>query len=390
MKRLLLILSIAMLCGFLSAQTMHRYNTNFTINQKNFVDTISIEFENDQIYIPVRISGKTYRFNLDTGASQGLIYYGSKVPVLQELGNVVSHDANNIADTIKVVRIEKFQMGKLSIDGYVASVVKHRRGRENFDGIIGFDLFNKGIAGKIDVKNKQLILSDIEGFFKEEKGEVLKYNLKWFVPYINISPFMRHMDKVLFDTGARQLYQMNKESFLKHQYKSKQVNAQVEGKAIGNFTMGTNGVERQDEVYFLNLDRLKWNDFAFQNVRTITTQGASRIGGQLLNYGSVVINPSRKQLIFQSYNGKDSVNVSNKQFGVAFIEKEDQPVIGLIWQKSDAYKAGMRQGDVVLKINHETINNFEKFRKFKFEEGKKYKFILKDTRGFNKEIIITR
>lgn len=201
---------------------------------------------------------------------------------------------------------------------------------------------------------------------------------------------MRHMDKVLFDTGARQLYQMNKESFLKHQYKSKQVNAQVEGKAIGNFTMGTNGVERQDEVYFLNLDRLKWNDFAFQNVRTITTQGASRIGGQLLNYGSVVINPSRKQLIFQSYNGKDSVNVSNKQFGVAFIEKEDQPVIGLIWQKSDAYKAGMRQGDVVLKINHETINNFEKFRKFKFEEGKKYKFILKDTRGFNKEIIITR
>lgn len=390
MKKINAILISALLSLPVPAQIMHRYNTNFTINLKNFADTIPIEFDNDQIYIPVLIKGKTCRFNLDTGSSQGMIYSHSEVPVVQELGNVISHDANNVTDTIKVVQLAPLMMGRLNIDGYVASVVDKPVGKVDYDGIIGFDLFNKGIAAKIDPKSKVMILSDIKDYFKAETGQTLKYRLKWFVPYINISPFMRHVDETFFDTGAKLLYQMNKASFLEHRYKSKQVNAQVEGQASGNFSVGTNSTEMQDIVYFLHLDRLKWNEFSFKNVHTITTQGASRLGAQLFNYGSVVINPKKKQITFIPYNGIDSVNVSNKQFGIAFIDKDDQPAIGLIWHKSEAYKAGMRQGDIVLKVNDEVINSYDEFVDYKFIEGTKYKFILRDARGFNKEINIIR
>ncbi len=269
-------------------------------------------------------------------------------------------------------------------------MVKKPKRKVDYDGIIGFDLINKGISAKIDSRNKVLVLSDIKDYFKLEKGQSLKYKLKWFVPYIKISPFVRHVDETLFDTGARQLYQINKKSFQEHSYKSKQVTKQIEGQATGSFSRATNSTEKQDLVYFLNLERLKWNNYSFKNVRTITTQGASRVGSQILNYGSIIINPTVKKIIFQPHNNEDSINVSNKQFGIAFIDKDDKPTIGLIWNKSEAYSLGMRQGDIILKIDNQVIKTYTDFIDYKFEKGKIHKFILRDVRGFNKEINIKR
>lgn len=385
-----MIVAIGLLAGLPAQAQMHRYDTSFTVSQHHFVDTIPLELDDDQLYVPIRIGEKTYRFNLDTGSSQGMLYYGTRVPVVKELGHVVSYDANGVADTTLVVQLPEMQLGRLTIAGYVAAVKSRKVYRNNFDGIIGFDLFNKGIAGKIDPKRKCLILTDIKGYFDNEPGHTLKYKLVRFVPYVLVSPFMRHTDLALFDTGARQLYQMNREHFFDHRYKSKQVNAQVEGEACGNFAIGTNSTEKQDIVYFLNLDRLKWDDFSFARVRAITTQGDSRIGAQLFNYGSVVVNPWKKQLTFSPNNGADSVSVSNRQFGVAFIDKDDQAAIGLIWHKSDAYKNGMRQGDIVLKINDEPIDSYRKFTAYRFADGHTYKFVLRDRRGFDKEVSVTR
>lgn len=109
---------------------------------------------------------------------------------------------------------------------------------------------------------------------------------------------MRHIDEVLFDTGSRQLYTMNKQSFDAHSYKSKNVGSQIEGRSEGSFVIGQLGAERTDEVVFLKLDRLKWDDFNFTNVRAITTQGASRIGAKILDYGTITINGFRRKIFF--------------------------------------------------------------------------------------------
>lgn len=47
-----------------------------------------------------------------------------------------------------------------------------------------------------------------------------------------------------------------------------------------------------------------------------------------------------------------------------------------------------REGDVVVSVDDKPIRTLDEFNAIKFEKGKSYKFILLDSRGFNKEITV--
>ena len=222
MRRAILFITAVLLSAHVHAQ-MHGYDTSFTYSLQNFVDTIPITVIDDQIYVDGTAGGRPCRFNLDTGSSQGSLYMGSRVQGLRPLGNVVSRDAAGNLDTVAVVELPALTIGKLKVQHYVASVFRPEKDRHPYDAILGFDLLNKGLCCKIDARQGHMILTDRRDFFDREPGVGLHYRLKWFVPYVLISPFKRHTDEVLFDTGSRQLFTMNKESFDEHAYKSKNV-----------------------------------------------------------------------------------------------------------------------------------------------------------------------
>ncbi len=422
--------------GSLSAQQLHRYNPNFGLSAENFCDTISIDVEDDLILVPVQINNMVYRFCLDTGSSQGMVYANSNIPDLVPLGNIISRDANNHVDTVKVIQLPPFTLNpslnpspldakrrfrsvaekepslnssqpsqELTVSGYVASLMPRHSISDKYDAIIGFDLFNRGICAKIDKQRGLLILTDEKKLFRAEEkvGYTLRYKLKWFVPYLYVSPFVRHTDEALFDTGAPLFYTMSRESFDQHlasdlanlhKNLGAGIERQVEGRAEGHLTLGGFGLEKKDEVVFLHLDRLKWGDFAFTDLHTITTQGASKIGAKLLDFGTVIINPFRKHITFQPYpnevpssgegSGGSSVRVGNKQFSVAFVPYKGQAVVGLIWEGSPPYKSGMRQGDVILQIDQRPINSFADFQRFGFIKGERHRFRLRDQQGVEK------
>jgi hypothetical protein len=348
---------------------MRGYATDFHLSQRHFCDTIAIEYEDDQIYVPVVVGGTVHRFCLDTGSSQGMTYRDTPISLWQDLGNVVSRDANGRKDTLRVVQLPNFSMGSLTLSGYVATIARRAPLRRQYDAILGFDLFNKGLCAKIDVQNRRMILTDNADAFAGEPGYTLHYQLKWFVPYLYVSPFMHHADEVLFDTGSRQLYTMNKQSFDTHAYKSKNVASQVEGRVKGHFAIGAHGVEGRDEVAFMHLNRLKWGKFRFTDVHAVTTQGTSRVGAQILQYGAVVINPFRRTLTFQPYEGGDSIRVANKQLEVAFTPRNGRAAVGLVFPEGEAYKAGLREGDVILRINDVAIPSFEYFMQHGLSKG---------------------
>ena len=366
------------------------YRTNFMLSPAHFCDTIPLEFEDNQLYIPITMQGHRLRINLDTGSSQGMIFQGSRLNWNRDLGNVVSRDANDHLDTMKVVTLPSFQLGHLTITDYVAAIMPKPIAKSHYDAIIGFDLFQKGICAKIDTQKKILILTDNRHAFDNEPGYDLRYKLKWFVPYVLVSPFIRHVDEVLFDTGSRPLYTMNKQSFDRHAYKSKNVESQVEGRTRGQLAIGVHGIELQDEVAFLHLDRLKWDRFALTNIHSVTTQGSSRIGAQLLNYGTITINPFRRTLTFRPFADNDSVEVGNKPFRIAFVPNKGRACVGLIFEQSDVYKAGMRQGDIVLSINSKPINSFEEFLHYPFVDGQVYTFTVRTKEGQLKEVVSKR
>ena len=443
MKRALICLFVNISCICVFAQ-MQRYNPNFQIrhigsntqkpdntNQppKNntlfsiwemlggettyFCDTIPIEMEDDQVYVRAVIGNRTYRFNIDTGSSQGMVFQGSPIKGFTELGNIVSRDANYHLDTVRVVQLPPFRLPlltntqeptaksqQLEISHYVASLMPRPSFHDKYDAIIGFDLFNRGLCAKIDVERGIMVLTNNRRAFSDEelRGYTVKYKLKWFVPYLYVSPFIRHTDEALFDLGSPQLYTMNKESYDQHlqddlsklnKNLGADIERQTEGRAYGQLAIGGHGAEKKDEVAFLRLDRLRFGNFAFRDLRAITTQGASRIGAEILNHGAVIINPFRRQITFLPYNNTDSVHVGNKPFQVAFVPSNSSRgavAVGLIWEKSEPYKAGMRQGDLILQIDQRPILSFREFTEFRFVIGESHRFRMLDTMGREKVV----
>ncbi|WP_315579082.1 site-2 protease family protein [Hoylesella oralis] len=388
MKQILLLLLVLLRSMPAEAQT-YGYNTGFTLSPHAFCDTIPIEIIDDRIYLNTTINGRLQRLCIDTGSSQGTVYEGESTRSYRELGNIVSLDANERADTVRVVSLPPVTFGHITLTDYVASVMPRPAMKTKCDAVIGFDLINKGVCMKLDLRRRMMILSTDKDAFRGEQGYELKYRLKWFVPYVYVSPFIRHTDEVLFDLGYRQLYTMNKQNFDKHVYKSKQVNAQVEGFAYGNLSIGSYGPEHEDEVAFLNLDRLKWGNFAFTDVKAITTQGASRIGAQILKYGTITIDPFRKRIIFSPYNGNDTVTVANKQVSIAYVPQDDMPTVGLVRKESAEYKAGLRQGDRIIRINNEPVTSFEQFVAYPFVSGRRYKLHVITRNGMQREMYIS-
>ena len=401
----------------LHAQQLQRYNPHFHLSAKNFCDTIPIIIEDDLILLPVTIGDQQFRFLLDTGSSQGMVYANTDVYPLVTLGNIISRDANNHQDTVQVVQLPPFTLNAtpITISGYVASLMPRDAVSSKYDAVIGFDLFNRGLCAKIDRQQSVLILSDNKKAFRNEEklGHTLRYKLKWFVPYLYVSPFVRHTDEALFDTGSTALYTMSRQSFDEHVAAdlanlSKQLGAdierQVEGRAQGHLSIGGFGIEEKDEVVFLHLDRLKWADFSFTDLHAITTQGASKIGSQILSYGSILINPFRKRITFlpnpstavplptgegqggASDEAPSSVQVANRQLGVAFVPQQGRAAVGLIWDQSQPYQAGMRQGDIILQIDQRLILTFADFLRFSFVKGEPHTFRLLTADGTEKTV----
>lgn len=389
MKRSVACLLAVLLPVMANAQT-RGYSTNFTFSQRNFADTIPIEVVDNQIFVKATAGGRVYRFCLDTGSSQGTVYASSPIRGLRALGSVVSRDAAGRSDTVSVVQLPAITIGKLTITGYVASLFPSTMLRA-YDGIIGFDFFNKGLCCKIDTRNRRMVIADRRDFFDGETGYALHYKLKWFVPYVMVSPFKRHYDEALFDTGSNVLYTMNKQSFDEHAYKSRNVNSQVEAKVKGKLTIGNIGAERGGEVAFLKLDRLKWDDFSFLDVSAVTTQGSSKIGAAMLRYGSVIINGFRRYIRFQPYEGGDSVKVSNKPLTTAYVPTDDgRASVGIVMPGSADYEAGLRQGDIIISIDGKAIASFAAFQRFTLVKGMTHKMRVLTQEGKVKDVVITR
>ncbi len=359
----------------------YSYNTKFTISKKNFVDSIPIEIEDDQIYLRALIRGEEYRFCLDTGSSQGIVYSSSDFPFVRKMGTITSHDANGNSSKIEVVQYPDFQIGSLRIHGYTGSYFPSNVRRRDFDAVIGFDLFNKGLTAKIDAQNQVMVITDNYRYFDDEPGYSNKYRLVRWVPNVKIGIYHYCIDEARFDTGSRHLYEMSSKSWKQFMTTFPDFNSQVEGVSWGRRTIGTFGAERHGETAFLWLDELQWDFFTFHDYHTTTTQGNSRIGAEILRYGNIIINPKRKELIFQPFNEGTSCYVSNEQMEIAFLPHNGHAMVALIWEESKQYASGLREGDIILTIDDIPIISFQHFLNFPFIESHKHRFKVQGRDG---------
>ncbi len=383
----LLLFSLIALCSACQAQQKGIYRLDFELSKHDFADTIPIEYRHDRVFLPVIVNGEQRRFLLDTGAGHAVVYDDKPIEGCTPSGTIASHDAIGRRDTVSLVKLPPLSLGSLTLTGCQATL-QHRPIRNNYiDGILGFDLVCKGLQMKIDARQHILILTDRKDFFAKEGGHQVKYRLQFHVPYLNIEPFKGYRERVLFDTGSRSLYAINKKRFDAAEKACLAQNAkQIEGRSWGHHAIGFQGVEPSGEVVFLDIDNLRLGKFAFHHVHTLTTQGGSHLGAQLLKYGSVVFNPRKKTMCFQPYDNTDFCVVNNKQLEKAIINENGLPVVGLIWERSEAYQAGLRQGDIILKADSQPIASFAEYVAFRPLRGRIYTFTVRDRRNFLKEV----
>ena len=251
---------------------------------------------------------------------------------------------------MKTVQLPPFRLGPLTISGYKVQRMRRQIIRKGEDGIIGFALFNKGIAARIDSREHQLTLTDRRDHYAYTPGETLKYQLRKHVPYIKISPFAGVEDEVLFDTGSPLPYAINANKFTQIQSQHPEVAGQIEGTTYGSHAMGHFGSERSGRITLLALQRLLWGTFAFHEVHCTTVNGGSHIGAPLLDYGAVVINPFRRQLVFQPYDG-------------------------MVMQDSKAWVAGFRPNSLIQSVNGQPLT-FEQFLRYRWVRHQDYEFTL--------------
>ena len=381
-----LIILLSLLCIDADAQQA-LYSKKLVLSERNFADSIGIEWERNQVYVPVQINGRNYRFLLDTGAAQSVVYADTPIDGCQAAGYIRSHDATGAMDTVPMVILPPMTLGRLTISRCQATIQQRPIRMPGVDGILGFNLINSGLLAKIDVHRRLLIITDRKKQFKEEKGIDMPYKLRYHVPYLDVNPFGRYHEMTLFDTGSRRLYVMNRSSFDRcADITGSLIDTQVEGRSMGRHAIGHFGVEPLNEVVFLCLSNLHVGRYTLHNLHTLTSQGESHLGAQLLTYGAMIINPKKKRITLLPYNGQQADSVNNRQLDIAFVSELGRPCVGLVWEQGEPYRLGFRQGDIITKIDDSIVRDFSQFISWPFIIGREYRFTVRGLHGETKEI----
>ena len=382
-ERILLILLTFCSCFSTATAQQYTYNLDFELSAKDFCDTIPITYERGQVYIMVEAEGLQLRFKLDTGSSTGVVYTDTPLHGLKTLGTIMSHDANGRSSRVNVVQLPPLKLSPhLTLSRYAATVHSRRSGRSDHDGIIGFSLFSKGVAAKINTREGYMVLTDRRKQLRREPGFGVRYKLMRHVPRIEVSPFQKTTVSATFDTGSPRLLALNAADYAGCLKRQPDIDEQEEGRCRGQMAIGNYGVEPEAEVVFLGLERLMWGEYRFCDVHCITTQGDSHIGAALLQWGTLTILPRDRRLVFSPYDEESrETMVSNRQLDVAFVPRNDKPAVGLVLPNGEAWQQGFRPGDVIEEIDHQPVTNFVEFVRRGFLNGKYYTFTLRDRDG---------
>ena len=208
----------------------------------------------------------------------------------------------------------------------------------------------------------------------------MKYKLRKHVPYIKISPFAGIDDEVLFDTGSPLPYAINSNRFAQIRSRHPEISDQIEGTTYGSHAIGHFGTERSGLITLLSLQRLLWGNFPFHDVHCTTINGGSHFGARLLKYGAVVINPFRRLLVFQPYDGIPSVTVANRLHDIVIVECKGLAMVGMVMQDSKAWVAGFRPNCIIESVNGQPLT-FEQFLHYRWIRNQEYLFSIRLPQG---------
>lgn len=307
-------------CLILLASSICANSQSF--NPHNFTDTIQL-IESDTVFyarLQGNVNGKEVRFIFDTGCTTNFIF-SSFAPDDQKEFSVKIHDSNKqkvdgeglLLDwTIGKQHYKDDIFFSRDVDttteaGKTLSLL--------FDGLIGQNYFHYPQdhmkAVKIDLRNHILVTTTDKHLFDSEKGFEAKYKWKHGkrneLLFFDIELFPGcTLNNVVWDSGSHRLLEISPMDYynIKKSSKSKEL-ASITSSA--EKTKGRVGIAgRSDSISVISLtpEKLRIGDIVIAPKHSITVKngpGDTSLGAFLFRYGTVIINPWKKKIIFQPY-----------------------------------------------------------------------------------------
>lgn len=433
LRLLNIILVLAISISSVSAQKGFKYYGS----KKGYID-VKFKLINNLIVLPIKVNGYPFNFILDSGVNKTIIFNASaadslllkidKVHRLQGLGSGAPVDATISANNRLTIK------NLVSNNHKVYIII-----RDKFDlsskmgitvhGVIGFDLL-KNIPLRINYNARKIRFFDPEKFELDvcKKCEVFPLTMHKNKPFINAEVLVDENDvesvpvKMLIDSGGSDaiwLFEHSKKKIVTPENYFDDFlgvglsgnifgkRSRIEGLKLGQFELERPTVSFLDSVSTENARKFKerngsigngvlkrfkvWIDYP--NSRMMLKKSASLSSGfeynmtgiEVVYDGKILVTEKDNKIVRDKFGSDLTSNNSNKSgFALSFVTNytykfKPNYKINSVLKDSPAFEAGVKPGDILLKINGRPVHNFdlnEIVAKFQQKDSKKIKLTL--------------
>lgn len=296
------------------------------------IQEIPFIFEKGLIVLPVNIQGNQYKFMVDTGSFNSIIFDRTlKKNIQKSPYYMFGFDINNNIFLGNIVEFKDFNIdNKINFNKSQFEIIDYTP-TGDFSGIIGNNILSKYNI-EIDFKSKNIKFSTKYAF---TKGKILNSKFTSNKVYYYI-----YNEKFMVDTGASITMTTNDSIIINNSTDKRKVYGFVQkGLAKDN--------KNPKQESFGKIPSLKFSGWFFKNVDFYTSNKAKNILGSLfLNNFCVSLNYLDKTS-YASLN--DETDFEFNKFG---LRTSNEGVVEYVISKSISDKKGIRPGDKILKVNN--------------------------------------
>ena len=335
----------------------------------------SFDPNNYRLIIPTLINNHTYNFILDTGSTMSVVSQSLK----SELGEYlheqkVTYINGEVFDVSIYETPEQFQVGSYNLKGKIIYDETDKLERLSGSvGLLGVD-FLKDFIVKIDYSDSTITIyknhdiNDIKSGFPID----FFYDSKR-IPIVN-SNISGIETKMHFDTGISSTSELSENIFQKitEQKKSDIFNIKKKLRLLIE--------SEQTETFPAIIADLQLNWTKYENL-TFSKHYFSGLGMDFLRMHQSVIFDFPNNKIYLSPRAKWVNNISIINLGIILENKDNEFIVKSIEKDGKAYQAGLRENDIIIKIEEYDMNIINLI---KIQE------LLKDHKKNHIEILIKR
>ena len=329
---------------------------------KDFVE-IPFVLNSNHIHIPVKISeARPLNFILDSGAGMPVLdTQTAKDLGLKTVGKFEGRGVGEATQEVNLVTLSSVRFGDLIIDSVSAATIglKPLSKYEGLpvEGILGYDVFSRFVV-KIDYEKQKLTLYEPSSFQYEGKGESLPITLEGNNPHIKAIIDGQYEGNFVIDCGARSSLSLHTPFVQKHDLLAKT------GKKIEVFSGIGIGGKVKGKVTRVRSIQIG----SFKMPAPLTTLASSEkgafasekidgnIGGGILKRFTVIFDYPNSQMILEpnsDFGYEDNLDMA----GLWLTKENGTTAVDFVIKDSPAAKSGIKEGDLVVKINGQSTKD---------------------------------